>query len=152
MPERLRKLHIDGRTFVWKATIRHVPGEGDCHRGIRLRVWGSGKNGRILQADLLSKSWPGPWGACATDDAYPTLADVRTVIGYGLKHGWDPDARGGFHLLTERDHDWELPGFLLTDRLLDPTAPDPTNRVIHAYEQRTAGATQLDGSAGQGSI
>ena len=74
MRERLRRLHIDGREFVWKAAIRHVPGEGDCHRGIRLRVWGSGKNGRILQADLLSKSWPAPWGACATDDAYPTPA------------------------------------------------------------------------------
>jgi hypothetical protein len=64
------------------------------------------------------------------------------MIDYGIKHGWDPDTRGGFHLLTERDHHWELPGFLLTDRLLDPTAPGPTSRVILAYEQRTAAAAR----------
>jgi hypothetical protein len=97
-------------------------------------------NGRVLQADLLSKTWPGPWGACTTDVAYPCPADVRALVDYGLAHGWEPDARGGLHFLSEREHDWELPDFLLTDRLLDPAAADPTGRVVQAYERR-AGST-----------
>ena len=73
---RLRRLHIDGRTFVWRAEIRHVQGSGDCHRCVRVRVWGSGKNGQVLQADLLSLSWPSQWGACTTDGTYPASADA----------------------------------------------------------------------------
>jgi hypothetical protein len=33
-----------------------------------------------------------------------------------------------------------MDGFLLTDRLREPSAPDPTARVVRAYEQRTAEA------------
>src|SRR6202022_4245140 len=119
--------------------IRCVRGGGDVHRCIRLRVWGAGKNSRALRADLLSKSWPSPWGACAADDAYPTPADVRAVIDRGLGRGWDIDVVGGTFLLTESEHaaEWELARFLLTDRLRDPGAPDPTSRVIVAFEQRT---------------
>jgi hypothetical protein len=131
----LRKLRTGGREFVWKADIRHVRGERDCHRCIRVRVWGGGKNSRALQADLLSKSWGSPWGACATDGAYPTADDVRSLIGYALAHGWEPDAVGGTYVLAEREHmEFELPAFLLTDRLRDPSAPDPTARVIRASE------------------
>jgi hypothetical protein len=88
-----------------------------------LRVWGTGKNGRALQVDLLSKTPPGPWGACATDDAYPTSGDVRAVIEYGLAHGWVADAIGGTFLLTEREHAaaFELTGFLITDRESTPS-------------------------------
>jgi hypothetical protein len=135
MRTRLRRLRTGGREFAWKADIRHVRGEGDCHRCIRLRVWGAGKNGRALQADLLSKSWGSPWGACAADGAYPEPGDVRSLIEYALANGWDPDVVGGTHLLTEREHPaFALPGFLLTDRLRVPTAPDPTGRVIRAAE------------------
>lgn len=63
-----------------------------------------GKNGQVLQADLLSKTWPGPWGACAADWAYPTPKDVRELIDYALRHGWEPDAIGGSFSLTEREH------------------------------------------------
>ena len=106
-------------------------GVGRLPSVVRVRVWGAGKNSRALQADLLSATWPAPWGACASDDAYPTAEDVRAVIGCGLARGWDPDARGGTFLLTERSQAPapELTGFLVTDRLQDPGAPDPTARL-----------------------
>jgi hypothetical protein len=34
----VRSLHTGGRRFAWKAEIRHVQGEADCHRCIRLVV------------------------------------------------------------------------------------------------------------------
>ncbi|MBA9003504.1 integrase [Thermomonospora cellulosilytica] len=137
MRTRLRRLRVDGREFTWKADIRHVPGSGDCHRGIRVRAWGAGKNGRALEADLLSASWPAPWGACATDGVYPTPADVRRIILYALEHGWDPDLRGGTFHLTEAEHAaaFRLPAFLITDRLRDPDAPDPTRRVVEVWSR-----------------
>ena len=143
MRTRLRELHASGRAFAWKASIGCAPGPGDCHRCIRLRVWGAGKNSRALQADLLSTTWPAPQGAWASDAAYPTADDVRAVISYGLAHGWDPDARGGTFLLTEREHAHalELTSFLVTDRLQDPGAPDPTARVIRTFERRASERT-----------
>ena len=131
---------IDGRSFVWRAEIRCVPGSADCHRCVRVRVWGAGKNGRALQADLLSMAWPAPWGACATDGAYPTVSDLRAVVGYAIAHGWDPMLTGGTFALAESD-DFALPGFLLTDRLRTPEGADPTVRVVRAHEaRRRAGA------------
>lgn len=137
---RLRKLHTGGRDFVWKAQICHVTGDSDCHRCIRVRVWGAGKNSRALQADLLSKSWGSPWSACAADGAYPAPQDVRSVIDYALTHGWDPDLVGGTVVLSESEHAsrFELAGFLLTDRLRDPGAPDPTARVAQAFKRPPA--------------
>jgi hypothetical protein len=72
----------------------------------------------MLQVDLLSRTPPGPWGACATDGAYPTGEDVRAVVEYALGHGWEADAVGGRFVLTERGHGeaFELDGFLLTDQ------------------------------------
>ncbi|GIE34677.1 hypothetical protein Ait01nite_077220 [Actinoplanes italicus] len=140
---RLRRLHVDGVDFTWWAEIGHVRGGSDCHRCIRVRVWGGGKNGRSLQADLLSRTWPSPWSVCATDGAYPVPSDIRALIRYGLQLGWNPTLRGGTFFLSERHQpdfsspDFSLPDFLLTDRLTDPAAPDPTARVIHAYEQAT---------------
>ncbi|GAA3443192.1 hypothetical protein Pve01_54860 [Planomonospora venezuelensis] len=101
------------------------------HPGARV---GCRQEHRALQVDLLSKGWPAPWGACASDDAYPTPADIRAIIDHGLALGWDSGTRGGTFLLTEQEHatNWELPGFLVTDRLRNPEAPDPTARVIHA--------------------
>lgn len=137
MRMRLRELHAGGRTFVWRAEIFPVSGEGDCHRCIRVRVWGAGKNSQVLQADLLSKSWGTPWSACATDGAYPSVRDVRAIVDYALVHGWEPDHVGGKFLLTEKKHAgmFELADFLLTDRLGDSGAPDPTVRVVHAFTQ-----------------
>lgn len=146
----MRRVNAGGRTFVWRAEIRCVKGDGDCHRCIRLRVWGAGKNSRALQADLLSKTWPSQWGARAADGAYPDAADVRAVIALGIGLGWDPDAVGGTYLLSEGAAGWELEGFLLTDRLHDPDAPDPTSRVIAAFERRTVfrpGSVWWPGSA-----
>jgi hypothetical protein len=124
--------------MVWRAEIQHVHGSGDCHRCIRVRAWGAGKNSRALQADLLSLAWPAPWGACATDGAYPTSADVRAVIDYALDHGWQPEVRGGTFVLSEREHAarFSLPDFLLTDRLCTPESADPTVRVIRAHAAR----------------
>ena len=97
-----------------------------------------GKTSQALQADLPSVTWPAPWGACATDNAYPTPADVRAVIGYALQHGWQPEHRGGTFVLSEREHAtrFRLPDFLLTDRLRTPESPDPTTQVIRAHELR----------------
>jgi hypothetical protein len=143
MKTRLRKLYVGGRSCTWSARVCHLQGEADCHRGIRLRVWGAGKNSRVLQVDLLSKTWPAPWGVCATDGAYPTSKDVRAVIDYALRHGWEPDAIGGRFLLTEGEHGeaFELDAFLLTDRLLNPDAPDPSARVLALHQGQ---ATRVD--------
>ncbi|ONH22199.1 integrase [Pseudofrankia asymbiotica] len=145
MRTRLRRLHVDGQAFTWRAGIHHAPGSGDCHRCIRVRAWVDDKTRQALQADLLSLTWPAPWGACTTDGAYPTLADVRAVILYGLAHGWQPERRGGTFTLTERDHaaHFTLPGFLLTDRLHTPDSDDPTTRVINAHERRRYHQTDL---------
>ena len=137
---RLRRLRCDGHSFTWRAEIRHVQGSGDCHRAIRVRAWGAGKTGRAVQADLLSRSWPAPWGACAADDAYPTPADVRAIIGFAWGAGWDPSVRGGTFVLSERLYadSFVLPGFLLTDRVGGADGGDPTSRVIAAHEQDRA--------------
>lgn len=115
-----------------------MQGSGDCHRCIRIRAWGAGKTSQALEADLLSVAWPAPWGACATDGAYPVPAEVRAVIAYALKHGWQPELRGGTFVLSEREHaaQFSLPDFLLTDRLRTPESADPTVRVVRAYEAR----------------
>ncbi|MFF5085122.1 integrase [Actinoplanes sp. NPDC000266] len=141
MRTRLRRLHIGARSFAWRAVVDHVQGSGDCHRCVRVRAWGAGKTGRALQVDLLSTAWPAPWGACATDGAYPASADVRATIDYALKHGWEPELRGGTFVLSEAEHSgcFALPGFLLTDRLRTPGGDDPTGRVIRAYEARGRG-------------
>ena len=134
MRTRLRRIRVYARTFVWRAEIRHVTGNGDCHRCIRIRAWGAGKTSRALEADLLSVAWGTPWAACATDGAYPTPADVRAIISHALSHGWQPDVRGGTFVLSEREHAdrFRLPGLLLTDRLRTPDSGDPTARVIRA--------------------
>jgi hypothetical protein len=101
------------------ARIGHVPGEGDCYRGIRLRVWGTGKNSRALQVDLISTTPSGPWGACAADWAYPASQDVRAVIDYALEQGWKLDEVGGTFRLSEAEHGatFALADFVITDRL-----------------------------------
>ncbi|MEE6310432.1 integrase [Plantactinospora veratri] len=141
MRTRLRQIRVNARTLVWRAEIHHVQGSGDCHRCIRVRVWGAGKTSQALQADLLSLAWPAPWGACATDGAYPAPADVRALISYALEHGWQPELRGGTFVLSEHEHAarFSLPGFLLTDRLLTLESADPTARVIRAYEAQQRG-------------
>jgi hypothetical protein len=141
MKTRLRTLQIGARRYAWMARIRHASGEHDCHRAIRLRVWGNGKNSRALQVDLLSNTPPGPWGACVTDSAYPTSGDVRMVVEYALVNGWDADEVGGTFVLTESGHAsaFELRDFLITDRLADPNAPDPTARVLAVGDRSDVG-------------
>ena len=134
MRTRLRTLRVGEQTFTWRAAIGQVAGDGtDRHRCVRVRVWGAGKNGRALEADLLSKATSVGWTPAATDGSYPAAADVRFLVEHALTLGWDPGALGGTFRLTEH-HGLELPGFLLTDRVRDPNAPDPTARVIRAAE------------------
>jgi hypothetical protein len=80
MRARLRALHVGDREFTWRAEIHHHP------RLIRVRVWGAGKNGRALQADLRPHGDP---------PAYPSADVVRALVAYGLEAGWDPAATGG---------------------------------------------------------
>ncbi|MEW2221315.1 hypothetical protein AB0939_18825 [Streptomyces sp. NPDC006990] len=136
----MRKLSVDGREFTWSGRILQVAGERDCHRCVRLRVWGAGKNSRALQADLLSRAVL-PWG-CATDSQYPHPADVRKVIEYALSRGWAPVPAGGTFFLSEAEHGsaFESDRFLLTDRLRDAAAPDPTTRVLRALDESRTGA------------
>lgn len=132
MRSRLRTLGAGERDYTWRATIGSVRGDGvDFHRCVRVRVWGAGKNSRALEADLLSKATSTGWTPAATDGAYPAPSDVRRLIEHALAAGWDPDALGGTFRLTEA-HGVELPDFLITDRVRDPGAPDPTERVIRA--------------------
>lgn len=134
MRTKLRALRLGERTYTWRATIGHVAGHGvDIHRCVRVRVWGTGKTGRALEADLLAKATSVGWMPAATDGSYPAPADVRCLVEHALALGWDPGAVGGTFRLVE-EHEVELPGFLLTDRVRDPGAPDPTARVIRAAE------------------
>ncbi|GAA4618118.1 hypothetical protein GCM10023195_81220 [Actinoallomurus liliacearum] len=116
----MRRLYADGREFAWTGQICHQAGERDRH---------------ALQADLLSKTVL-PWG-CAADDSHPTPKDVRTVIDYALAHGWDPDLLRGTSFLSESEHAsaFELADLLLTDRLRDGKAPDPSTRVLRAFDE-----------------
>jgi hypothetical protein len=134
---RIRTLHLGEQIFTWKAEIGHIRGSTDCHRCIRVRAWADGKASQALQVDLLSTYWPAPWGPCATDNAYPTSADIRAIVVYALAHGWEPARRGGTWQLTERDaQDLELPDFLVTEGRLLPTVADPTARVVAEYQRR----------------
>ena len=134
MRTRLRRLRAGDRDYTWWAAIGSVRGDGvDLHRCVRVRVWGAGKNGRALEADLLSQATSVGWTPAATDGSYPASGDIRRLVAHARALGWDPDARGGTFRLAE-EHGLELPGFLITDRVRDPGAPDPTERVIRASE------------------
>ena len=75
---RLRQVRIGARTFVWRAEIRHVQGSGDCHRCIRLRVWGAGKTSQALPDFLLTDRLRTP------ESADPT---VRVIRAYERRQG-----------------------------------------------------------------
>lgn len=114
MRARLRKLHIDGREYTWKADVRAAPGpDGRRHRCIRIRVWGGGKTGCALQADVTERSHP---AAAEESYPYPAAADVRALIDHGLRAGWVPATRGGTFQITS-GAGVALPGFVLTDLL-----------------------------------
>ena len=128
MTTRLRRLHIDGHQFRWRAEIGQVKGSEEWHRVIRFRAWGAGKTSRPLDADLLSTQWSEKYRTMG-DGSYPTAADARTLIEYALANGWQPTSRGGPFVLSERER-IAVPGFLLTDRLRSPDeGEDPTARV-----------------------
>jgi hypothetical protein len=111
MKPRLRKLHLDGREFTWKADIRAAQGpDAYRHRCVRVRVWGAGKNGRALQADLIER--PG-----METYAFPSAEDVRALASYGLLAGWTPESVGGTFRISAAA-EFELPGFAVTDLLL----------------------------------
>ncbi|GAA2337665.1 integrase [Dactylosporangium salmoneum] len=113
---RLRRLRIGPREFVWRADIRWTRAGLDWQRAVRVRVWGGGKTGRVLQADLIPAAPPGPWGAGVTDTAYPTPADVRALVDHALAGGWRPELRGGTFLLSGLAAGFALPGFVLAGR------------------------------------
>jgi hypothetical protein len=115
VPARLRTLRLDGRSWTWTARTGRLRDADGQHRWIRLRIWGAGKNSRVLQVDLLSTRPRGnEWRDPADDDsAYPTPADVRTVIEHAVGRGWDPDASGPAFTLT--DPVAALSGFRVAD-------------------------------------
>jgi hypothetical protein len=120
MRSRLRRLHIDDREFTWKADIRAVRGpDGRHHRCIRVRVWGAGRNGRALQADLVERPLP---AAGEETYPYPSAENVRALIGYGIRAGWMPDAVGGTFCVTSAA-ELALPGFGVTDLLWSAGQP-----------------------------
>jgi hypothetical protein len=111
---RLRKLHIDGWEYTWKADVRAAPGpDGRRHRCIRIRVWGGGKTSCALQADVIENF---RLGQTEESYPYPAAADVGVLIDYGLRAGWVPAAPGGTFQITS-EADVTLPGFVLTDVL-----------------------------------
>jgi hypothetical protein len=108
MKTRIRTLRIGAAEFKWTAEL--------CPpRCARVRVWGGGKNGCMLRADLASVEDAGLWGD-DPDAAYPTPGVVRAVVQYALDHGWDPAAVGGRHVIGT-DAELEIPGFRVTDLL-----------------------------------
>ena len=120
MKSRLRTLHADGREYAWKADVRAAPGpDGRRHRCIRIRVWGGGKTGCALQADVTQRLLP-----AQTQERYPypTAADVRALIDHGLRAGWVPATRGGTFQITSVA-DLALHGFVLTDLLWTAERP-----------------------------
>ncbi|RZU52338.1 hypothetical protein EV385_4196 [Krasilnikovia cinnamomea] len=122
MRSRLRKLHVDGREFTWKAGIRAVRGsDGDRRRCIRVRVWGAGKAGRALQADLIEHPPP---ASGAEAYSYPTAEDVRVLVRYGMLAGWMPAAAGGTFRVSSTA-DLALPGFAITELLWAAEQPHP---------------------------
>jgi len=111
MRSRLRRLHIDGREYVWKADVRSAHGpDGRRQRCLRVRAWSGGKTSRALQADLVDRSRP------AQAYPYPEAADVRALIDHGLRAGWVPAAHGGTFQITS-GADLALPRFEVTDLL-----------------------------------
>jgi hypothetical protein len=121
---RVRQLSFDGQDFAWHAAV--VGGACYCEvSAYRLRVWGGGKAGQVLRADLVSTAWLAPPEASVLDGGYPTPSRVRTMIEYAVARGWDPTARGGSFILTEADHahGLVLPGFAVTDRLRNSDPP-----------------------------
>jgi hypothetical protein len=113
MRSRLRTLRIGAREFRRAARPRGFVDPGlDYHRCVRVRVWGGGKNGRVLRAELASVT-QGPWGG-VPDSSCPTPGAVRAIIDYALYHGWDPAAAGGHHELQDGPG-LEIPGFHVTD-------------------------------------
>jgi hypothetical protein len=113
MRDRLRKLHFEGREFVWKADIRAAPGgDGYRYRYIRVRVWGAGKNGCVLQADLMEV--PDPAAPAETTYAYPSAAIVLRLVSWGLAAGWTPDKVGGMFRVSSAAGP-VLPGLALVD-------------------------------------
>ena len=113
MRERLRKLHVDGREFAWKAEIRSAPGtDGRRQRYIRVRVWGAGKNSCVLQADMTEL--PVPETSEETTYAYPSAAIVRRLVSWGLEAGWTPEKVGGVFRVSSAVGP-TLPGLGLVD-------------------------------------
>ncbi|WP_432969362.1 integrase [Dactylosporangium sp. CA-233914] len=114
MRQRLRRLHIDGREYTWKADVRGAPGpDGRRHRCIRVRVWGAGKTGCALQADVTER----PASTAATERyPFPAAEHVRALIAHGLRSGWVPETRGGAFQVTAAAG-VTLPGFAVTDLL-----------------------------------
>jgi hypothetical protein len=87
MRGRLRTLRLGAREFRWTARLCGFADPGlDYRRCVRVRVWGGGKNGRVLRADLASVN-QGPW-AGVPDSSFPTPGAVR-AIDDALRHGWD---------------------------------------------------------------
>jgi hypothetical protein len=109
MSTRIRTLRIGTTEFKWTAEL-HDP------LSVRLRVWGGGKNGRMLRADLASAGEAGLLWGDSPDIAYPTPSVVRAIIEYALDHGWDPASVGGRHDIGT-DGGLEIPGLHITGQL-----------------------------------
>ena len=113
---RVRVLRIGAKEYRWTAELgSYLDTHRHRNRCVRLRVWGGGKNGRMLRADLIAPTDQGLWG----DDpgaAYPTPGAVRAIIDYALDHGWEPAAIGGLHELRT-GADLEIEGWRVTDQL-----------------------------------
>jgi hypothetical protein len=105
---KLRTITINGVPFHWIADWSYAEGV----RIVRLRVWGGDKTRQTLHAHLVATfhglreavaRGDGRLPTTIVDTSYIAPREVRTLIEYGLAHGWDPQASGKPFCLTEAD-------------------------------------------------
>ncbi|MFI7540107.1 hypothetical protein [Actinoplanes sp. NPDC049599] len=150
MRDRLRKLHFEGREFTWKADIRAAPGtDGRRRRFIRVRVWGAGKTGCVLQADLMEAPAPGQHASTDQTQRHTDLAepsDRGRPDGPATTDQTQRVADPAEQPPEQSQHDYP-PATDKTQRVADPAEPPPEQNQ-HDYPAATDQARRAVSRAG----
>ncbi len=113
MIPKARKITINDIVYYWNVRGGKSRYMGEQDPNLRLTVL-RGNSGRCLTADLYSKRYTG------TDDEPAWLhrvaltpSDVKKLILYSLKHGWNPEAKGSAFDLNKVTKSIELSHYKL---------------------------------------